>query len=204
MLLSFYRPGYRHVPLENYAGVRLTPASLFTHIRCQFHQRFTHTFFIWKFVHSQNITRKKAFVRKICAFNVDAIDHSVMCSVQQNKNKVVQWKNGLKLGLFTIEKVVGSNLTKSRWKWCQCLVRNDYCTQSWFIRQMEKKLYGAKSCFLKLFIEEPNLKPRLPNFLYAFTHNFSFFAVKLGYFKTNTIVSKHYKRSSKNVKMSRN
>ncbi len=28
------------------------------------------------FVQSQNVTRKKAFVRKICAFNVDVIDHS--------------------------------------------------------------------------------------------------------------------------------
>jgi len=26
------RQGYRHVPLENYAGIRLTPASLFTHV----------------------------------------------------------------------------------------------------------------------------------------------------------------------------
>jgi hypothetical protein len=26
------RSGYRNVPLENYAGVRLTPASLFVHV----------------------------------------------------------------------------------------------------------------------------------------------------------------------------
>ena len=26
------KQGYRHVPLENYAGIRLTPASLFTHV----------------------------------------------------------------------------------------------------------------------------------------------------------------------------
>jgi phosphatidylinositol phospholipase C delta len=29
---SSLRQGYRHVPLENYAGIKLTPASLFTHI----------------------------------------------------------------------------------------------------------------------------------------------------------------------------
>jgi len=43
--------------------------------RCQFHQRFTRTFFVQKFVQSQNVTRKKAFVRKISAFNVDEIDN---------------------------------------------------------------------------------------------------------------------------------
>jgi hypothetical protein len=42
--------------------------------RCQFHQRFTRVFFVRKFVQSQNVTRKKAFVRKICAFHVDEID----------------------------------------------------------------------------------------------------------------------------------
>jgi len=32
-------------------------------------------FFIQKFVQSQKVTRKKAFVQKIRAFNVDEIDH---------------------------------------------------------------------------------------------------------------------------------
>jgi len=32
-------------------------------------------FFVRKFVQSQNITRKKAFIRKTCAFNVDEINH---------------------------------------------------------------------------------------------------------------------------------
>jgi len=41
---------------------------------CQFHQRFTRAFFVRKFVQSQNVTRKKAFVCKICAFNVDEFD----------------------------------------------------------------------------------------------------------------------------------
>ncbi len=49
--------------------------ALFRGIRCQFHQHFTGTFFVQKFVQSQNVTRKKAFVRKIWAFNVDEIDH---------------------------------------------------------------------------------------------------------------------------------
>ncbi len=43
--------------------------------RCQFHQRFTHAFFVRKFIQSQNVTRKKAFVRKIRAFNIDEIDN---------------------------------------------------------------------------------------------------------------------------------
>jgi len=38
---------------------------------------FYDTIFIRKFVQSQNVTRKKAFVRKICVFNVDEIDHKV-------------------------------------------------------------------------------------------------------------------------------
>ncbi len=33
------------------------------------------TFFVRKFVQNQNVTRKKAFARKICTFNVDEIDH---------------------------------------------------------------------------------------------------------------------------------
>jgi len=45
------------------------------HSRCQFHQRLTCAFFVQKFLQSQNVTRKKAFVRKIRAFNVDEIDH---------------------------------------------------------------------------------------------------------------------------------
>jgi len=48
---------------------------VFGALRCQFHQPFTRTFFVQKFVQSQNVTRKKAFIRKICAFNVDEIDH---------------------------------------------------------------------------------------------------------------------------------
>jgi hypothetical protein len=44
--------------------------------RCQFHQRFTSAFFVQKKLQSQNISRKKTFVRKICAKNVDEIDHS--------------------------------------------------------------------------------------------------------------------------------
>jgi len=44
----------------------------------QFHQRFTRTFFVQKFVQSQNVTRKKAFVRKICMFNVDKIDQRTL------------------------------------------------------------------------------------------------------------------------------
>jgi len=41
--------------------------------RCQFHQHFRRAFFVRKFVQSQNVTRKKAFVCKICAYNVDEI-----------------------------------------------------------------------------------------------------------------------------------
>jgi hypothetical protein len=44
----------------------------------QLHQRFTRAFFAQKFVQSQNVTRKKAFVRKIRAFNVDEIDTMVV------------------------------------------------------------------------------------------------------------------------------
>jgi len=43
--------------------------------RCQFHQHFMRAFFIQKFIQSQNVTRKKAFVSKFCTFNVDEIDH---------------------------------------------------------------------------------------------------------------------------------
>jgi len=43
--------------------------------RCQFHQRFMGAFFIRKFVQIQNVTIKKAFVRKIRAFNVDEIGY---------------------------------------------------------------------------------------------------------------------------------
>ena len=32
---SMLRPGFRNVPLENYAGARLTPASLFVHVRIE-------------------------------------------------------------------------------------------------------------------------------------------------------------------------
>jgi hypothetical protein len=42
---------------------------------CQFHQRFTLAFFVRKFIQSQNVTRKKAFIHKIWAFNIDEIDH---------------------------------------------------------------------------------------------------------------------------------
>ncbi len=42
---------------------------------CQSHQHFRHVFFVRKFVQSQNVTRKKAFVHKICTFNIDEIDH---------------------------------------------------------------------------------------------------------------------------------
>jgi hypothetical protein len=41
---------------------------------CQFHQCFTRVLFVQKFVQSQNVTRKNAFVCKIRAFNVDEID----------------------------------------------------------------------------------------------------------------------------------
>jgi len=40
----------------------------------QFHQHFTCAFFIRKFVQSQNVTRKKAFVLKRRTKNVDEID----------------------------------------------------------------------------------------------------------------------------------
>ncbi len=36
--------------------------------RCQFHQRFTSPFLVRKFIQSQNVSRKKAIVRKICVF----------------------------------------------------------------------------------------------------------------------------------------
>jgi hypothetical protein len=41
---------------------------------CQCHQHFTLAFFVRKFVQSQKLTRKKAFVCKICAFNIDEFD----------------------------------------------------------------------------------------------------------------------------------
>jgi len=40
----------------------------------QFHQRFTCAFFVRKFVQSQNVTRKKAFVQKGVQKNFDKID----------------------------------------------------------------------------------------------------------------------------------
>jgi len=43
--------------------------------RYQFHQRLTRPFFVRKFVKSQNVSRKKAFVHKICTFNVDELDY---------------------------------------------------------------------------------------------------------------------------------
>jgi len=49
-------------------------SSPFLYSRGQFHQRFLRAFFVRKFVQSQNVTRKKTFVRKIRAFNVDEID----------------------------------------------------------------------------------------------------------------------------------
>ena len=33
--LSMLRSGFRNVPLENYAGARLTPASLFVHVKIE-------------------------------------------------------------------------------------------------------------------------------------------------------------------------
>jgi len=42
----------------------------------------TRAFFIRKFVQSKNVTRKKAFVRKIRAFNIDEIDHCSTFSSQ--------------------------------------------------------------------------------------------------------------------------
>jgi len=45
-----------------------------TDIRYQFHQRFMHEIFVQKFIQSQNVPRKKAFVCKIRAFNIDEID----------------------------------------------------------------------------------------------------------------------------------
>ncbi len=36
---------------------------------------FINAFFVQKFVQSQNVARKNAFVCKICAFNIDEIDH---------------------------------------------------------------------------------------------------------------------------------
>ena len=47
---------------------------MFVDNRGQFHQCFTRAFFVQKFVLSQNVTRKKAFVRKICAFKVDDVN----------------------------------------------------------------------------------------------------------------------------------
>jgi len=48
--------------------------SEFCLFRCQFHQHFTCVFFVQKLLQRQNVSRKKAFVRKIRAFNVDEID----------------------------------------------------------------------------------------------------------------------------------
>jgi len=59
--------------------------------RCQFDQCFTLAFFVQKFVQSQTLSREKTFVRKICAFNVDEIDHRsqirqhFICSFFQTK-----------------------------------------------------------------------------------------------------------------------
>ncbi len=52
--------------------------------RCQFHQRFTSTFFVQKFVLSQNVTRKKAFIRKIRVFHVGEIDSSTRKIVSES------------------------------------------------------------------------------------------------------------------------
>jgi len=40
----------------------------------QFHQHYTHTFFVQIILQSQNVTRKTMFVQKICMYNVDEID----------------------------------------------------------------------------------------------------------------------------------
>jgi hypothetical protein len=58
--------------------------------RCQFHQRFTRSFFVRKFVQSQNVTRKKAFVRKIWAFNVDEIDLWWVICLRKENMKILQ------------------------------------------------------------------------------------------------------------------
>ncbi len=49
--------------------------------RCQFHQHYTREFFVRKFIQSQNVSRKLAFVRKIHAFNVDEIDYRCQVSI---------------------------------------------------------------------------------------------------------------------------
>jgi hypothetical protein len=35
-------------------------------------------FFVRKFVQSPTLSREKTFIRKICVFNVDEIDHSIL------------------------------------------------------------------------------------------------------------------------------
>jgi len=40
----------------------------------QFHQRYTHAFFVQIFQQSQNVTRKMTFVQNFCTYNVDEID----------------------------------------------------------------------------------------------------------------------------------
>jgi len=53
-----------------------------------------HEFFVRKFVQSQNVTRKKTFVQKMCTFNVDEIDTGMifffnLASIEAKKSKLV-------------------------------------------------------------------------------------------------------------------
>jgi hypothetical protein len=54
-------------------------------------------FFIQKFVQSQNVTRKKAYIRKRRAKNVDDIDYRVATYVATEVVIVTFVKRGLKL-----------------------------------------------------------------------------------------------------------
>jgi len=88
--------------------VKLTP------LRCQFHQRFTRSFFVRKFVQSQNVSWKKAFIRKIRAFNIDEIDYRFhywrakssarfSCSILQTILKMSLIKSKLKIFYFILK-----------------------------------------------------------------------------------------------------
>ncbi len=81
--------------------------------RCQFHQRFTHTFFIQTSFLCLEFGFEQTFVRKICTKNVDEIDqqHNKVVTIfkvlnEQIDSSVSQIKHWLEITYATLLKLV--------------------------------------------------------------------------------------------------
>jgi len=145
----------------------------------QFHQRFRRAFFVQKFAQSQNVTRKKAFVQKRRAKNVDEIDYwctktRTVYYMQTYKKLLVKWLNWLQVSisptfnmlLFLHERILRCFFWLTVWH-CNFFWQNNIGTKAArkmndeidFIPQVENRcLKLASSChtfFWRIKIKAP-------------------------------------------------